>query len=279
MKYFFFDLDGSLMYNKVTKQNETYIPSKHIQNLNKLQNLEGVEYGIASGRIASVSKKIFDNDNLNGWIIGENGGTILNKNGEYTYTNRISPSTYYKLAKFAFDNNYHFEAYTDEILFVNNSSNNHSPFLDNIVKKFDSILTIKNISSIDEFGPYIEKINHLSFVPFTSQENLQSIKDYLSNFEHELDWINSSIDIVDTMPRNIDKIVAFKEFIEKNNIDKKDIHYLGDGFNDLKTFQYFENIYVMDHAHDSLKNNAKYIVSDASEAIEIFINNYSKKLL
>ena len=272
MKYFFFDLDGSLMYNSTLKSNEVFIPKENVKMLKVLHENENVEYGIASGRIASVSKKLFDQEKLNGWIIGENGGTILNKDSQYVYKNRISEQTYSELISFALDKGYHFEAYTDEDLFVNNV-NNPSIFLDRIINNYKGILNINNISSFEEISPYLSSINHFSFVPFIDQSNLEDIKDFLNKYNDKLDWINSSIDIVDTIPKNIDKIIAFKEFMKINNIDKNDIHYLGDGFNDLESFKYLDNVYVMDHAHDDLKKHAKYIVTSASEAIDIFLKN------
>lgn len=276
MKYFFFDLDGSLMYNDSLKTNETFIPSKNVEMLKKLDNHENVEIGIASGRIASVSNIIFQKENLNGWIIGENGGTLVNKEGEYLYKKRISKDTYASFIKHALENGYHFEAYTDEYIFVNQSDDNHSEFLDGILEKMDGILTYKNVLNFDDIVSHLDEINHFSFVPFVDQSNVEQIKSFLNDFNDEVNYIHSSIDIIDTLPINIDKIAAFKQFLELNSIDKENVYYLGDGFNDQKSLEYFENSFVMEHAHDDLKANAKHVVNSAAHAMEIFLSEVNK---
>lgn len=271
MKYFFFDLDGSLMYNEKLKENETFIPQKNVELLNKLNEKDNVEIGIASGRIASVSSLIFQKENLNGWIVGENGGTLVNKDGEYLFKKRISKETYAKFINHAFDNGFHFEAYTDQYLFLNQSEDNYSEFLENIAQKMDGILEYKEVSSFDDLQEHLEEINHFSFVPFVDQSNVEHLLSFLNDFSDEVNFIHSSKDIIDTLPVNIDKIEALKEFLEINNVNKEDVYYLGDGFNDMKTLEFFENAMVMDHAHDDIKAHAKHVVSSAHEAMNIFL--------
>lgn len=271
MKYFFFDLDGSLMYNPQTKDNEVFIPQVNVEALKKLSKFKHLDFGIASGRIASVSQKILDNHDFNAWIIGENGGTLVNTSGEYMFKKRISPQIYSDLITFAIDNNFHFEAYTDDKIFLNQSEENYSIFLEDIARKMEGILEINYCNEHKYLEDEIENINHFSFVPYENQSNVETIKNFLNKYDNHIDYVHSSIDIIDTTPKNIDKILALKEFLKLNNIDKNDVYYLGDGFNDYETLKYFDNSIVMNHAHETLKKEAKHVVTSASEAIDIFI--------
>src|SRR5690625_1493155 len=69
------DLDGTLLNkeNKISKQNLEAI--KHAQ-------ATGVEVVIATGRAQFDVKKIFERTGIQTWIVGTNGATIHQPNGE-----------------------------------------------------------------------------------------------------------------------------------------------------------------------------------------------------
>lgn len=275
MKYFFFDLDGSLMYNPNLKDNEIYIPQENVKALQKIVDHDIAEFGIASGRIASVSQQLLDNDNFKAWIIGENGGTLVDLDGNYLLKNRVHPNTYKQFLKFAFDNDFHFEAYNDKKIYLNQSQNNYSTYLEEIARKMNGILEIVYIDDISQIEADLETLNHFSFVPYVDASNVNTIKEFLNTYQDEIDYFHSSVDIIDITPKNIDKIQALKQFLDLHNLDQKDVYYLGDGFNDHKALKYFDNAIVMEHAHEELKKEAKHVVSSAKEAIEIFISEIS----
>lgn len=272
MKYFFFDLDGSLMYNPTLKDNEVFIPQENVEALKKIVEHDVAEFGIASGRIASVSKQLLDKEGIEAWIIGENGGTLVDLQGNYLLKNRIHPQTYKKFLNFAFENGFHFEAYNDEKIYLNQSDDNFSEFLVEIARKMEGILEIIYINDISEIEHDLETLNHFSFVPFVDESNVDIIKEFLNQHDDEIDYFHSSVDIIDITPKNIDKIQALKKFLEIHGLNQEDVYYLGDGFNDHKALQFFDNAIVMDHAHPQLKSEAKHVVNSAKEAIEIFLN-------
>lgn len=86
--------------------------------------------------------------------------------------------------------------------------------------------------------------------------------------EFEIAW---SKDAVEFVTKGANKALALEEVIKRFNISKDEIMVIGDSGNDVPLFKSFPNSYVMSHAPEEVKKEAKTVVDSVAD-----LRNYYK---
>ncbi|MBM7702789.1 Cof-type HAD-IIB family hydrolase [Metabacillus iocasae] len=105
------DLDGTLLNN----QNE--ISAENLQAMKEAQ-AQGVEVVVATGRAAFDVKKIFEQTDINTWIIAANGATIHQPNGEPYLSVPMKKSDALDSLKWLEENGYYYEVFSEEAIYT-----------------------------------------------------------------------------------------------------------------------------------------------------------------
>ncbi len=102
----------------------------------------------------------------------------------------------------------------------------------------------------------------------TARNLLEHYQDKFGD-EVEIAWSNQSLEI---MKKGVNKANALKKFIEMVNLQAQDCAVVGDSGNDILLFREFENCFVMSHAPEEVKKEAKQEVKGVYE-----LRNYIMK--
>lgn len=91
--------------------------------------------------------------------------------------------------------------------------------------------------------------------------------------DFEILWSHTSIEI---MPKGINKAVLLKQLNKTMGIEDDEVAVIGDSGNDVPLFQEFKNSFVMAHAPDMVKQEAKYTIKSVHE-LEQFLEEGENK--
>lgn len=238
------DYDFTLHFKDGISQND-------LKMIHEFRNKGGL-FGLISGRsISSLQYEINKFKIPYDFIIGVNGGFILdtenkeifssyiNKDEAHkiiAYLNANPPSSYtlhngYDLARKVFDEDF--------------PLNINADFID-----FDTLLT-KDISGF--------------FINYPSSEVAQKeVKILNEKFPFVLSQINGSF--VDVTALNINKKEGLKKLVDTFEHTKQ-VYVIGDAENDLEMIEHFPS-FAMRHGDDCLKKKADIIVDSVAQAIE-----------
>ena len=101
-------------------------------------------------------------------------------------------------------------------------------------------------------GPHGDEYARLASIAYK-----QSVGDMF-----EIAW---TADAVEFMKKGVNKAAILKRILQDLNIKEENTYVVGDSGNDISLFHNFENSFVMSHAPEEVKKEAKYIVESVAD--------------
>ena len=263
IKIFITDLDGTLIHK----------PKNHIEpNLeNKLAIKKLVEnnikFGIATGRAEDSIREVEKKLSVSAYKIGVNGATISDMNNNSIYRGHFEKESAEKILKeieedFRKDL-YYYVLMTDKSKNYFRSFSYISSFINLFYKKRYKTEQLKK-THVDDLMENREKLLKVNL-------GVNKVKKYeIAKILEER--INGEICItsprsIEIGPKNNTKGTAILKLMEILGINKSEVAYIGDSYNDLSGFEVCEYSFAMSHADDKIKSKAKYVVESVAEAV------------
>lgn len=270
IKAFFTDLDGTLLSE--TSAHDKYIPDSNIAALKRLQST-GVKIITASGRNLEYTQNNinqaygFDFD-----VIASNGGLVVCQHQVIGYYS-CDKQKIYELAKFLHNEK-------NIVPFIVNANNEHyfTKANQGLYDEFKSasdkgqfgfvyeLASLEDILCEDFMDPIKMCIQTTSYA-----ETLKWEQQLQQKYEGDFEIYNSTDRFIEVMPKGVHKGMGIIQICHQLAIDLSDISVIGDAANDVFMFRLTPYSFVMDHAKDSVKSMANYVVKDVAQAIDWII--------
>ena len=271
------DLDGTLFY---PKRKLRLMRSKNKKFLKRFI-AEGKKVILVTGRNQSVSQKVAIRLKTNEMtIIGCNGGLVI-QNGKIIKENPIDHETAKELYSLLCKD----EKIRSILVFTaDNIIVDHEPLnaLERMVGKIGmnaqgvynepyefgrkKVIDLLNDESrkIFKIMPWygLQK-NGVELARLATIKYQESVGD-----KFEVAW---SKDAVEFVTKGVNKAIVLKEILDDFSIEKDEVLVAGDSGNDLPLFENFPNSFVMSHAPEQVKSQAKHVIEIVAD-----LENYCK---
>lgn len=272
MKLIAIDMDGTLLNhrNEISKVNAEAI--KYTQSL-------GIEVVIATGRSYFDALTICEMSGISTYIIGNNGSTLHNKDGNKVFSIKIAEELIEESIKWLEENNYYYEVSTPNYIYtpVNgrqiikqelNSILSKNPDEDmlNYIYAVDKQFGQQGFSFINSYRDIVDKkediLNILSFS--LDKDKRKKGAEYFGKYK-DLSLFLSTEYIFEMVSSRASKGLALKTFADMNNISIKDAVAIGDSDNDIPMLSAVDYSVAMGNASDEVKAICRYITKTNEE--------------
>ena len=268
IKIFITDLDGTLIH-KSKSHVEPNLENK--QAIKKLE-INDVKFCIATGRSENSIREVEDHLKVQAYKIGVNGATISDVNNNLIHSRYFEKECIEEILKEVEENLrkelYYYILMTDKSKSYFRSFNYLSSFINLFYKKRYKTEQLKK-THVDDLMENREKLLKVNL-------GVNKVKKYeIAKILEER--INGEICItsprsIEIGPKNNTKGTAILKLMEILGINKSEVAYIGDSYNDLSAFKVCEHSFAMSHADENVKKEAKYQVESVSEAVELVLN-------
>ena len=257
MKYFFFDIDGTL------KPYGQKIPQSAKETINRLQK-EGHKIFLATGRRKNEIGKIMSNMNIDNAICS-GGATIIIENkvekeeffSKYELRNILYECKKYNVIMVSVGEGRCYTSYNGLRL---------KPYI--LLMKLYSRSKRFRIGSVEGgCGANYTDIKTPSEEEFLNQPT-QKIIFFNSRHIGKIDYLNNYTIYNERIWRTIEfdfKEKGIEYIIKKYNVDINDIVVFGDGINDIGMFNYVKNSIAMGNSCQEIKDIASFITKKSNE--------------
>lgn len=273
------DLDGTLL------NENSQISNKCLESI-RFAQANAIEVVIATGRAHFDVQTIFENTNIKTWIIGANGATIHQPNGELFHSEPINRQDAINILSWLEKEEYYYEVFSNHSIFTPQNGR------DLLYIEMDRVLSANSDVSQDQLKNAINK----QF----SQTGFTFIKSYRDLLEKEMDFYNilafsfseeklrkgrehfgqsKDITIVQSAKHNFElehinasKGNALKILATKLNINLSETAAVGDSFNDVSMLEIAGRSAAMGNAQKEIKDICHEVtLSNAKEGVAHFI--------
>ena len=255
------DIDGTLLDSSKRIKDETKKDIIDAYNL-------GVKICISTGRGYPAALRYINELGIKVYLILFNGSIVMSNDGEIIYNKTLDIS----VAKEVYDTVNKHKAFccfwSGEKLYFNQYG-----------KYYDYYTNLSSIKGtvVDELSDSISYgIN--KFIWFSPREFHQNIKDSILSNIKGIDYFTSQSEIIEIVPKNINKGEALKNLAINLGVDQNEIIAIGDDENDISMIKYAKLGVAMANAKEIVKENANYITlsndeNGVGEVIQKFILN------
>ena len=263
IKIFITDLDGTLIH-KSKSHVEPNLENK--QAIKKLE-INDVKFCIATGRSENSIREVEDHLKVQAYKIGVNGATISDVNNNLIHSSYFEKECIEEILKEVEENLrkelYYYILMTDKSKSYFRSFNYLSSFINLFYKKRYKTEQLKK-THVDDLMENREKLLKVNL-------GVNKVKKYeIAKILEER--INGEICItsprsIEIGPKNNTKGTAILKLMEILGINKSEVAYIGDSYNDLSAFKVCEHSFAMSHADGEIRNRARYITKSVAEAV------------
>lgn len=273
------DLDGTLLNeeNKISKKNLEAI---------RFAQSRGIEVVIATGRAHFDVQEIFKNSELTTWIIGANGATIHQPNGELFRSIPINKQEVINILRWLERENFYYEVFSNHTIFTPQNGR------ELLAIEIDRIKTANPDVRVEQLKHAAGKqFSQTGFLFITSSQNLVEVEEEFYNilafsFDDEKlkkgkDYFKQTTDltVVTSAKHNFElehkqasKGSAIQLLSNQLNINIKDTAAVGDSFNDLSMLQIAGRSAAMGNAPKEIKAACHEVtLSNAEDGVAHFI--------
>lgn len=253
MKYFFSDIDGTLLQDHKLNPETTKIIKAFIDDGNK--------FILATGRVDKDIQRIEKGlDFFGDYRISQNGAVIKDKDNNIIYSELLPENVISKLTEYVF-------SLKDVTIEVTEADNRYST-------------QPRHISYVYEFSEPIiidpdllSKITNLKCTLFLilsdNEEQFIEISQYVKDNFEGIYAVQTSPGCLEIISDKVSKGNAILYLQKLLGFKSEDVIVAGDSYNDVSMFQKFDNSFVMKASPDDVKSYAKNEASTVAEAIEI----------
>ena len=249
-KVIFIDLDGTLL------NSDKKISEKNINYLSFIGNKYNAKIVLTTGRHFHQIEEyisVLNLRNKENYVITADGQYLYSVNGDLIWSADFLSM---KDVKFIMKSYKEINIYTDKFdIFITKD-------LYNLLKS-KLISLVHSHNNRKKYTVYYSNMNRL-------EKNLKIEKLCVSNFIKE-EYMCTKYHIVKNqnsiyiMHKNTNKYNAIRKYSDIFNINKEDIIFLGDDYNDYECFHNLENTVAMGNSIEEIKNIAKYITKSNND--------------
>lgn len=262
MKLLVTDIDGTIAFG------DNKIPEKIEDSLNAFQK-EGNLLMIATGRNYAQAQVLLNNTSVKFDFLALCNGAIIydNTKNKIIMENHIEKD-YGELVA-VFNNSYRIDSFDKTYATKKYNKTKLLSFMNRAKLKKESYSRVEFLP-IEELNAE-DKIYTIS-AKSKNEKHLKELVKHLEKYKLDFEILINNLDI-DFQAKGTDKSKAINNIKENYNLNEKDIFPIGDSLNDYLMIKEFDNSATFDYGHEKLKENAKYIVKDVEEYINIIKNN------
>ncbi len=254
MKLLISDLDGTLLEKDHSISHEVFELVKKIENL-------GVLFSIATGRALSAAKDYIEKLNLTTPVILFNGARIYDPvQNKYIVQYFLSKKAV-ELALKVINSNRNLTAafFVNEEVYMYNVGPNAATYL------IRDALTYRSVDDLR----FVENLNITKIVFASYPYNLSKLEIELPEFfEQQADVVRSEDDLLEILPRSINKGSALKKLCELLKITLDEVIAMGDSMNDFQMIKTSGIGIAVGKASDELKKAAKFYFQTGKDALQ-----------
>ncbi len=264
IKIFITDLDGTLIHkskNHIEPNLENRLAIKKLMENN-------IKFGIATGRPEDSIREVEEKLLVSAYKIGVNGATITDMDNNSIYRGFFEKESAERILK-EIEEEFRKDLYY-YVLMTDKSKNYFRSF--SYISSFINLFYRKRYKT-----EYLRK-HHIENL-MNCEEKLMKINLGVNKEKKyklaEIMEKSLGAEICITSPRSIEigpknntKGTAILKLMEILNLNKSEVAFIGDSYNDLSAFEVCDHSFVMSHADENLKRKAKYEVRSVSEAVE-----------
>lgn len=254
------DLDGTLL-------NEHHVVSEYSKSvIKKLQKVGKIIY-LATGRHYEDAKKIYQELDLDAYLISSNGGMVHNKNNEKIYSFYLDKKIAKEISELEVSKDLHFNFFTEKNHFVYEEAHWIKEFIKDDTEFIPEI--------INEWSEK-EEILKMFYVSDKYDELLKVQNEIIKKYGNYVDVMFSLPTILEIIPKGVSKANAIKSLAKKEKISKEHIIAFGDGFNDLDMLKTVGKGLIMGNAHDKLKKalpNNEIILTNRENGVAKYLES------
>ncbi|MDK6371098.1 HAD family hydrolase [Aerococcus urinae] len=266
MKLIAIDMDDTLLTssNNVSKSQNEYI-------INFLDEHDDYAITIATGRpIQGIDNKLSLELINRLYYIALNGAIVLGTDNQIVDIKYLNNNIIQDILMFAEKNKYELCVMDESNYYVLSDDPSDDVYYDAGLNGMEPI----SISSEEVYSlKYVTKI-----LLYEKPENILATKELIPEFiQKETSIILSQPYLIEFLPKNIDKLSAFKLLADHLKVKVEDTFAIGDGLNDLTLLQGVGCSIAMSNSNEKILEIANYVTSTndddgVSKALENIIN-------
>ncbi|WP_394239138.1 Cof-type HAD-IIB family hydrolase [Niallia oryzisoli] len=278
------DLDGTLL------NEENRISKKNLEAIEFAQ-ANGVEVVIATGRAHFDVQTIFKETGLNPWIIGANGATIHQPNGELFHSVAINQQDAFHILNWLEQEEYYYEIFSNQSIFSPQNGRELLAIEMDRVKSANPEVSMEQlreaaekqysqsgfsfISSCKELiGNDVDVYNILAFS--FEKEKLQKGKEQFKDMK-DVTLVTSAKHNFELEHKMASKGIALEILAKKLEIKLADTAAVGDSFNDLSMLRIAGRSAAMGNAPQEIKNSCQGVtLTNIDDGVAHFIYSLLK---
>jgi Cof subfamily protein (haloacid dehalogenase superfamily) len=273
------DLDGTLLNeeNKISRKNIDAI---------EFAQANGVEVVIATGRAHFDVQNIFKETKLKTWIVGANGATIHQPNGELFHSVSINRQDAFQILNWLEQEEYYYEIFSnDSILSPQNGrellaieidrakSANPEVSTDQLIEAAAKQYGQTGLSFITSYKELIDTdINVYNILAFSfDEEKLQKGKTHFKHLKN-VTMVTSAKHNFEFEHKKASKGIALEILANKLTMNLADTAAVGDSFNDLSMLRIVGRSAAMGNALEEIKNSCQEVtLTNVDDGVAHFI--------
>jgi Cof subfamily protein (haloacid dehalogenase superfamily) len=273
------DLDGTLL------NEENQISVKNLEAI-KFAQTNGVEVVVATGRAHFDVQAIFKDTGLKTWIIGANGATIHQPNGELFHAESINRDEALNILSSLEQEGFYYEVFSkDSIISPQNGRQLLAIEIDRVTSANPEVnmeqlkyaagkqFSQTGFSYIKSYQDLADAdIDFYNILVFSFDED--KLKRGRSYFEETTDLtiVSSAKHNFELEHRNASKGIALTILANKLNIDLKDTAAVGDSYNDLSMLKVAGRSAAMGNAPEEIKKSCQEVtLQNVEDGVAHFI--------
>ncbi|ABK90114.1 Cof-type HAD-IIB family hydrolase [Francisella tularensis subsp. novicida] len=240
-KAFFFDIDGTLVYEN---QGKLFVSERNIQAIKNLRK-QGYKTFIATGRTQGFIPSAVLELPMDGFITAN--GSVVRVGDKLVYEKLFPQSAIDSVLEFCEKHN-HDWLFEGEYAYVNNlESEDLGYFYDNVIVNKDKIITTHNLYNVTIYNALVLGRN----VDVVALQHTLG-NDYVTAPHNEHGYVDCYL-AGHTKADGIDKVVEYL------GLEEYETYAFGDGNNDLEMFDRVDVAIAMENASSQLKEKADLI--------------------
>ena len=273
------DLDGTLL------NEENRISKKNLEAIEFAQ-ANGIEVVIATGRAHFDVQTIFKETGLKTWIIGANGATIHQPNGEMFHSISINRQDAFQILNWLEQEEYYYEIFSnDSILSPQNGrellaiemdrvkSANPEVSMEQLIEAAEKQYSQTGFSFIASYKELVDTdVDIYNILAFSfDEEKLRKGKAQFKDME-DVTVVTSAKHNFEFEHKKASKGIALEILAKKLAINLADTAAVGDSFNDLSMLQIAGRSAAMGNAPEEIKNSCQEVtLTNTDDGVAHFI--------
>ncbi|MFB6466945.1 Cof-type HAD-IIB family hydrolase [Cytobacillus sp. Hz8] len=280
------DLDGTLLNDekKISKRNTEAI---------QFAQSQGIEVVVATGRAHFDVEAIFQQTDIQPWIISANGATIHQPNGEPYYSNSIPQQEAKEILEWLEQEDYYYEVSSNDSLYTpiygrsllnqemeqihqgcpelsmeemkQSAEKQYSQTGFVFIHSYKELL-LQHIDYYNILAYSFDKVKlQKLWKKFEDYENIAIVKSHIHNFEFQ--------------HQDVSKGNALRVLANKLKINLVDSAAVGDNFNDLSMFEIVGKSAAMGNASEDVKKHCDFVtLTNKEDGVAYFIDSLIQQI-